>query len=245
MPRRIRTAVAAAASQSSRMQIIRGLADSGVALDCMCEDGPSALRALAGFRPDLLAVDAFLPGMDGQALARRALCSFSLPVRPAVLILHDGHYPLPEGELLRCCGAAFVDHHASPADFTSAVELLCREEIRFTDQEKQFVDTLLDALGVPAHLGRECLKMSVLLCAADQRLEHRMSTQLYPKIGEACGINARRAERAMRHAIDLAWQSDKFDNQYRIFADTVDAGRGQPTCGEMILRLADILRLEG
>ena len=49
----------------------------------------------------------------------------------------------------------------------------------------------------------------------------------------------------MRHAIDLAWQSNQFENQYRIFADTVDAGRGQPTCGEMISRLADILRLEG
>ena len=44
----------------------------------------------------------------------------------------------------------------------------------------------------------------------------------------------------MRHAIDLAWRSDQVDNQYRIFADTIDARRGQPTCGEMISRLADI-----
>ena len=69
--------------------------------------------------------------------------------------------------------------------------------------------------------------------------------QLYPRIGEAFGMNTRQVERAMRHVIGLAWQSDKFDNQYRIFADTVDAGRGQPTCSEMISRLADILRLEG
>lgn len=227
------------------MQILRGLADAGVSLDCMCEDGPSALRALAGFRPDLLAMDAFLPGMDGQTLAKHVLCSFALPVRPAVLILHDGHYPLPEGELLQRCGAAFLDHRAAPSDFVSVVELLRREEIRFTDREIRHVDALLDALGVPAHLGRECLMQAALFCAADQRLEHRMSAQLYPRIGEACGVNARQVERAMRHAIGLAWRSDKFDNQYRIFADTVDAGRGQPTCGEMILRLADILRLEG
>ena len=245
LSREIRTAVAAAASRAPRTQIVHGLAGAGVNLECMCDDGPSVLRALAGFRPELLVVDTFLPGMDGQSLAKHALCSFDLPVRPAVLILYDGHYPLPDGELLSRCGAVLLDHDAPPADFISAVEDLRSGETRFTDQELQAAAALLDALGVPGHLGRDCLKLAVLFCAADQRLEHRMSAQLYPKVGEACGISARQAERAMRHVIGLAWQSDKFDNQYRIFADTVDAGRGQPTCGEMILRLADILRLEG
>ena len=245
MSRLIRTAVAAAASQASRLQIVRGLADAGVSLDCMCEDGSSVLRALNDFRPDLLAVDMFLPGMDGQSLAKHALCSLSLPVRPAVLILRDEHYPIPDGNLLESCGAVLLGQASSPEAFVSTVNQLRRNEIRFTDQEAQRTEMLLDALGVPAHPGRECLKRAVLLCAADQRLRHRMGMQLYPRIGEAFGMNTRQVERAMRHVIGLAWQSDKFDNQYRIFADTVDAGRGQPTCSEMISRLADILRLEG
>jgi len=243
--RAIRTAVAAAVSHASRMQIVRGLADAGVHLDRLCDDGSSALRALRDFRPDLLVADAFLPGMDGQSLAKHALCSFELPVRPAVLLLYDGHYPLPEGEYLRRHGAALLNHCASLTDFISAVERLRSEEICFTDRELQSAAMLLDALGVPEHLGRDCLKLAVLFCAVDQRLERRMGAQLYPKVGEACGVSARQVERSIRHVIDLAWRSDKFDNQYRIFADTVDAGRGQPTCGEMILRLADILRLEG
>ena len=116
---------------------------------------------------------------------------------------------------------------------------------RFSPEEAAQADALLDDLGVPAHRGRSCLRTAVLLCAADERLQHSLGRRLYPLTGEICGMSAAQAERAMRHAIDLAWQSDQFDNQYRIFADTVDAGRGQPTCGEMICRLADILRLEG
>lgn len=227
------------------MQITRRLADAGISLDCMCEDGSSAFRALADFRSDLLVTDAFLPGLDGQALAKRILCSLSLPVRPAILILHDAHYPLPDGDLLERCGAVVLSRFASPEDFISAVNRLREKEICFPDQEIQRMDILLDALGVPVHPGRECLKQAALLCAADQRFRHRMGALLYPKIGEACAMNARQVERAMRHVIGLAWQSDKFDNQYRIFADTVDAARGQPTCSEMISRLADILRLEG
>jgi hypothetical protein len=64
-------------------------------------------------------------------------------------------------------------------------------------------------------------------------------------VAEMLGIDANAVERAMRSAISAAWRSNQFENQYRIFADTVDAGRGQPSCGEMIACLADILRLEG
>ena len=87
--------------------------------------------------------------------------------------------------------------------------------------------------------------LAILLCAADVRAVHSLTAWVYPAAGACCGLTAQQAERAMRHAISLAWRSDQVDNQYRIFADTIDAGRGQPTCGEMISRLADILRLEG
>lgn len=245
MLREIRTAVAVAATPLSRMQLVRGLSEANVHLDCMCADGISALHALADFRSDLLATDVQLPAMDGLTLAERALCSFALPVRPAVLILYDGcALPSKENALQRC-GAIFLDRHADHAGFASAIVRLRNERIRFTSSEQQAADHLLDALGVPMHPGRKCLKYAALLCAADQRFMRRMRAHLHSEIGDICGMTARQAERAIRHVIDLAWQSDKFDNQYRIFADTVDAGRGQPTCGEMILRLADILRLEG
>ena len=227
------------------MQIVCGLSGAGVKLDCMCADGPSALRALEEFHSDLLVTETSLPGMDGQALARHALCSFRLPVRPGVLILFDGRCAPPEQEALSACGAEFLETPFSPEAFVAAADRLRKRKLRFTVREQRHADSLLDALGIPDHPGRDCLKLASLLCAADRSLGQNLSAGLYPRTGAAFGINARQAERAIRHAIFLAWRSDKFDNQYRIFADTVDAGRGQPTCGEMISRLADILRSEG
>ena len=227
------------------MQIIRGLAAAGVELDCMCADGPSALRALRKYRSELLVTDLPLPLMDGQALAGRALGGNSLELRPAVLVLFDGRCAPSQREALQDRGAEFLEIPCSDEAFANAAELLRNSEPRFTMREQRRADSLLDSLGVPDHPGRNYLKLAALLCAADRRLGQSLSAKLYPKVGAAMGVNARQAERAIRHAISLAWRSDKFDNQYRIFADTVDAGRGQPTCCEMISRLADILRLEG
>lgn len=227
------------------MQIALGLATSGVVLDCMCADGPSALRALRKFRSCLLATDLPLPVMDGQALAGHVLHSFELPVRPAVLILSNGCFPPVEQAALQACGAEFLEPPFVPGAFGEAVNRLRNGELCFTHREEQRADALLDSLGLPGHPGRAYLKRAVLLCAADRRLGLNLNAALYPKTGAAFGVNGRQAERAIRHVISLAWRGNQHDNQYRIFADTVDAGRGQPTCGEMISRLADILRSEG
>ena len=238
-------AVAASAVESARQQIVRVLADAGVELLGMARDGESALAALRTKRADLLVTDALLPGMEGVALARRALGPAHLPVRPRIIVLFDPCFALSGRQTLEDAGAVFVEKPVSSPAFTAAVRALEVAPPRFSPEEAAQADALLDDLGVPAHRGRSCLRTAVLLCAADERLQHSLGRRLYPLTGEICGMSAAQAERAMRHAIDLAWQSDQFDNQYRIFADTVDAGRGQPTCGEMICRLADILRLEG
>ena len=245
MYRPVRTAVAAAAAESTKRQIVRALAGADVELLDMATDGMCALAALRAHRADLLVTDAQLPGTEGTALARRALGPARLPVRPRILVLYDACFALPERSALAEVGVGFVEKPVSCAAFAAAVRALEVTLPRFAPQERGRAEALLDELGVPAHIGRDCLRAAVLLCAADERLPFNLGRLLYPMAGEICGLSAAQAERAMRHVIGLAWQSDQFDNQYRIFADTVDAGRGQPTCGEMICRLAYILRLEG
>lgn len=245
MTRRIETAVAAAATPMLRRQLSHLLACAGVALLAMPEDGPSALKALEDLHPDLLVSDAPLPFMEGAALIRRALCTPLLSVRPAAILLHDPAYPLPGRREIEDAGAVLVAKPVTDAAFVEAVCALRSSSIRFSAEETRRADRLLDALGVPSHRGRDCLRTAALVCLHDGRCKRSLSGMLYPRVGEMHALNAGQVERAMRHAIDLAWRSDKFDNQNRIFADSLDAGRGQPTCGEMIFRLADILRLEG
>lgn len=245
MENAIRTVVAAAASREMRRQIVRMLSEADIELKFMAENGLSALRALTDFRPNLLVTEAMLSAMDGVSLAKRALCGFSLPVRPRVILLHETVYPLPERELLVRSGASLLPQPVSGEVFASEAKRLCAAAPTFSPEEEARTLHLLEALGVPAHRGRDCLMTAILFCAADDRLIYNLSGSLYPRVSALYGLNVSQTERAMRHVIDAAWQSDKFDYQYRIFQDTIDAKRGQPTCGEMISRLADILRSEG
>ena len=245
MRRALRTAVAAAAAPGIRQVLPGLLADAGVELVYMAEDGGAAWEALADMRPELLVADMELPRMEGGSLARLAICTHALPVRPAALVLRWPEFFVPLEAELEAAGAALLEKPPEPEAFRAAVERLRSSPPTFLPGEIARTEALLDALGVPAHAGRECLKCAALICAADEGARHALGRRVYPIAGELCSLTAAQAERAMRHAIGLAWQSDKFENQYRIFADTVDAARGQPTCGEMISRLADILRSEG
>ena len=245
MPRSIKTAVAAAAPASVRRQVSCSLAASGVELVCMAADGAAALEALRSHRPDLLLCDLELPVLDGPALAERALLDRNLPVRPRCILLHHPEFLPPALDKLEEMGVLLLEKPLNGNQLSAAVRRLETTPPAFPAEEEALASRLLTELGVPEHLGRSCLKTAVLLCAGDERFRHNLLNRLYPAVGEICGATAAQAERAMRHAIGLAWQSNQFENQYRIFADTVDAGRGQPTCGDMISRLADILRLEG
>lgn len=245
MIRPIQTAVAASALPATRQWLPGMLADAGIELTALARDGCTAWQLLENHRPDLLVADLELPAMDGAQLAHRALLGFALPVRPAVALLCRGEVPPADRDALEACGAALLNDHPRPEDFRTAIDKMRSLPPRFSPQMCDRASRLLDSLGVPRHAGRDCLQAAILLCAGDVRAIHNLRSRVYPVAGEICKLTPRQAERAMRHAIDLAWRSDRVDDQYRIFADTIDAGRGQPTCGEMISRLADILRLEG
>lgn len=245
MIRALRTVVAAAAAPAVRRMLCSALAEAELALLAMPANGMDALSALRSLRPEILIADMELPLLEGHLLASRALMERDLPVRPACIVLRHPEFVPPGMDRLEALGVRFLEKPLMGAALRRAVEEMQAAPPRLSPGMEARLDALLNALGVPEHAGRACLRAAVLLCAGDERFRHNLLHRLYPAAGACCGMSAAQAQRAMRHAIDLAWQSDQFENQYRIFADTVDAGRGQPTCGEMISRLADILRLEG
>ena len=118
-----------------------------------------------------------------------------------------------------------------------------QEDGDFTGDVKR-LEALLDALGVPEHPGRECLRRAVALAWADRRTLRALRASLYPRACAETGLTPVQAERAIRHAIDVAWREGAIEQQHRVFGETIDARRGKPTCGEMIAQLAEELRWE-
>lgn len=245
MPLPIRTAVAASASIEMLHQMALLLAKCGVTLEGTAQNGIEAIRCLEYIRPDLLIVDEQLPSIDGTTLAKRAACTFSLPVRPRIILLHYPEFALPKWSETESSGVYLLEKPPMAETFIHAIDRLSQSPPVFTEKESSRAEKLLDQLGFHHQTGRELIKNAALIAAQHEYLRTSIGTKLLPLAAEMCSVSPGRAERAMRYAVAQAWRSDKFENQCRIFSDAVDARRGQPTLSEMISRLADILRLEG
>ena len=228
------------ARTASRLSAV--LCECGYAPVVMVPDMASALMALSGSRFELALLGAVLSGGDGMALARRII---ALPLRryPDILLLWQTGMWLPEPEHLSDISASLLREPVNAESLAAAVEGLRACELPAGKAAR--LNELLDRLGVPVHPGREALSRAVALAWRDHECLRNLRANLYPGAGGPLGLTAAQTERAIRHVIERAWRVGDIDEQQRIFGDTIDAGRGRPTCGEMIARLADVLRWEG
>lgn len=107
------------------------------------------------------------------------------------------------------------------------------------------VTKLLREVGVPAHLlGYHYLRAAILLLMEDPDLLSAITKTLYPAVAKQFKTTSARVERAIRHAIELAWERADFHILWKFFGSTVDAEKGRPTNSEFIAMLADYVSLE-
>ena len=206
--------------------------------------GPEAIALVQAHLPELGLADLVLPGIDGIQLACRIL---NLPLNnyPAMVIF-DPAGCMPGGyEWLLKCGVMVLTHPLTESGLSAAMEALSPENRELPPVKQAFLKTLMDDLGIPEHPGRQYLHSAVSLAWMDSRCLNSLKKQLYAVVARMHSTDAARVERALRYVIDTAWRTGAIAHQHRIFGYTIDARRGKPTCGEMIARLADILRWEG
>lgn len=102
------------------------------------------------------------------------------------------------------------------------------------------VSDLLREIGVPAHiLGYQYVREAIKLAVQDKSLTHSLVNGLYPATAEKFGTTASRTERAIRHAIEVAWDRGDMDTLQKYFGYAVSPVKGKPTNGEFIATLAD------
>ena len=107
------------------------------------------------------------------------------------------------------------------------------------------VTNIIHEVGVPAHIkGYQYLRDAIIIVVNNIDVLNQITKQLYPEIAEKYGTTPSRVERAIRHAIEVAWGRGQTDAVERIFGYTVSAVKGKPTNSEFIAMIADKLRLE-
>ena len=107
------------------------------------------------------------------------------------------------------------------------------------------VTNIIHEIGVPAHIkGYQYLRDAIILSVNDMEMLNSITKILYPTIAKRHQTTASRVERAIRHAIEVAWSRGKMDTIDALFGYTVSTGKGKPTNSEFIALIADKIRLE-
>ena len=111
------------------------------------------------------------------------------------------------------------------------------------DMETQ-ITKIIHQIGVPAHIkGYQYLRAAILMAVEDNDIINSVTKILYPAVAKQFGTTSSRVERAIRHAIEVAWDRGDIDTLNSYFGYTIQQGRGKPTNSEFIAMIADNLRL--
>jgi two-component system response regulator (stage 0 sporulation protein A) len=127
------------------------------------------------------------------------------------------------------------------------------ERIRQLTSQQQFsrssletqVTTIIHEIGVPAHIkGYQYLREAILIAVEDLDVINAVTKVLYPEVAKRFGTTSSRVERAIRHAIEVAWDRGDLETLQKYFGYTVSTAKGKPTNSEFIAMIADRLQLQ-
>ena len=212
------------------------------------EDGSELMRMIQRDQPDAVVMDMVLTGgMDGMdvldAISR-------LRERPKVLILSS----YIKGSVVDAAAAKGADFFVTkPCRITVVGERLrqvmasggAEPELDSSASLESQVTAIIHEVGVPAHIkGYQYLREAIIIAVNDMDVINAVTKVLYPEVAKRFGTTASRVERAIRHAIEVAWDRGDLETLQKYFGYTVSNAKGKPTNSEFIAMIADRLQLE-
>ena len=214
------------------------------------DSGEELLRMAEELKPDLVVMDLVLHGMDGVDVLRQLAGREG--ARPRVLVVSSyargemGEVAARAGadyQLLKPCKPGTVIDRIH--DMTAGIELrLVEEEGERRARMESRVTGIIHEIGVPAHIkGYRYLREAILIAVEDREVINAVTKVLYPRVAKTFGTTASRVERAIRHAIEVAWDRGDLETLQKYFGYTVSNAKGKPTNSEFIAMIADRLQL--
>ena len=135
-----------------------------------------------------------------------------------------------------------------PADNKSLLEHItgaaAPPDEQSTPQLEGMVTAIIHEIGVPAHIkGYQYLREAIILTVENMDVINAVTKVLYPEVAKRFGTTPSRVERAIRHAIEVAWDRGDIETLQKYFGYTVNSAKGKPTNSEFIAMIADRLQL--
>ena len=240
-------------NNEERGRLLQNLAAAGLDNCDEARDGDSALEAIRRSGYDIVITDLWLSGIDGIALIRAAM-KLDLDEHPSFILMSPIN---KQAILVEACEAGADLCIPKPFDFSalvshieSLVRLRGREDGEerangaSADMEAQ-VTKIIHQIGVPAHIkGYQYLRTAILMTIEDTEAINSVTKILYPAVAKKYQTTTSRVERAIRHAIEVAWDRGDVDTLNSYFGYTIQNSRGKPTNSEFIAMIADNMRLK-
>ena len=209
------------------------------------KDGKEVLRAIEQVNPDVIVVDVFLSSMD--AVSVRKACD-SMKNCPE-LFFATGSFD-SEKVAFQIMEAGFSFYFLKPYDYSCLLKHIenhmgTMSDIQYDETELEVnVSETLHNLGVPAHIkDYHFLRQAIVMVIKDPDLMSLVTKRLYPDVAELNKTTASRVERAIRHAIEVAWDRGNVEVMNDYFGYTINNMRGKPTNSEFIAMVSDRMRL--
>ena len=221
----------------------------GVEVTVVEKDGLKVLQKMLSVRPQVVLLDAFMPGLDALAVKQK----YNAAGERHTAFFVTGAFQSEEmvQELL---DEGFAYYFVKPFDenvlASRVLKVALGHEKRVlvqtsVDSDELTVTEILHQIGVPAHIkGYQFLRDAILLTMDEPDYINAVTKRLYPEIAKKNGTTASRVERAIRHAIEVAWVRGDVDTLNSYFGYTIHNLRGKPTNSEFIAMIADKMRLD-
>ncbi len=213
-------------------------------------DGREALRMIRELEPDVLVMEMVLAHMDGVEVLEQ-LGTMALPQRPRTLVVSS----FARGNMAEMAAANGADYYLmKPCKITTVIERIRQvsgghnaattrggHEVSL----ESLVTAIIHEIGVPAHIkGYQYLREAIIITVEDMDVINAVTKVLYPEVAKRFNTTASRVERAIRHAIEVAWDRGDLETLQKYFGYTVSNAKGKPTNSEFIAMIADRLQLQ-
>lgn len=224
------------------------------------KDGEEAYRLIKEKQPDVMLLDIVMPKLDGLEVLDKVHQDRSMKKVPSfIMISAIGQERITEDAFEK--GADYyimkpfdndmvlnrIKHVRERKNSQESRKVNAYEKVESISEEtlEAEVTDIIHEVGVPAHIkGYQYLREAIIMSVQDMDMLNSITKILYPSIAKKFDTTPSRVERAIRHAIEVAWSRGKMDTIDEMFGYTINNGKGKPTNSEFIALITDRIRLQ-
>lgn len=224
------------------------------------KNGEEMCQIIRNKQPDVVLLDLIMPKMDGLTVMEKINQDKNVQKRPDFIVVTAvGQERITEDAFNR--GANYYIMKPFNNEMLLNRIKTVRRQVRSCEKRndelssqvpyiregdlENRVTNLLHEIGIPAHIkGYHYLRDSIIMAVQDMDVLNAITKVLYPTVAKRYQTTSSRVERAIRHAIEVAWNRGKLDTLDELFGYTVSTGKGKPTNSEFVALIADTIQLE-